>query len=408
MTTGFDCSEVRGWFPALRGGLVFLDSAASTLKPERVVSIMSRFAVEGYANVHRGLYRLSLEASRLYEEAHDVVARFVGARGREEIVFTAGSTSALHLAVLLAEYNGLVGRGDEIIVSVAEHHSNLVPWYRLARRVGARLRLVPVDGEGRPRWDMVDELLTDRTRIVAIGHVSNVTGYEAPVAEVARRAHKVGALVVVDGAQSVPHIPVDVERLGADMIAWSGHKMLGPTGIGVLWIRRELAHELEPPLGGGGTVRRVRALEGGLDVEWEEPPWRFEAGTPPIIEAVGLAEAARILMELGMENVARHEAGLVEMLLDGLEEVPGARILGPRNPAERRGIVSFNIDGIDPDLVGAHLNRRGIAVRTGLHCAHPLHDALGHPMGSVRASLYVYNCPSDIERLIDALRELAK
>lgn len=397
------CDDVRSEFPALRGGLVFLDSAASTLKPARVVEAMRAFALERYANVHRGLYRLSLEATRAYEEAHRVVASLIGARS-EEIVFTSGTTASIQLAAELLASNGILQSGDEIVTSVAEHHSNLLPWARIARRVGARLRLIPVDGRGRPRWDLLDEYMSGRARVVAVGHVSNVTGYESPIREIARTAHRHGAIVVVDGAQSVPHMPISVEELGADMLAFSGHKMLGPTGIGVLWIRGGLARSLEPPLGGGGTVSRVRVRGEQVEVEWEEPPLRFESGTPPIIEAVGLAEAARMLMEVGLERVAAHERELVGAVLEELSRIPGVGIVGPESPEERRGIVSFTVEGMDPDLVGASLSRRGIAVRTGLHCAHPLHDALGLPGGSVRASLYLYNCPGDVEALARALR----
>ena len=399
------CDEIRSEFPALRGGLVFLDSAASTLKPARVVEAMSRFALERYANVHRGLYRLSLEATKAYEEAHSVVASLIGARS-EEIVFTSGTTASIQLAAQLLAYNGILRSGDEIVTSVSEHHSNLLPWARIARQVGAKLRLIPVDRVGRPRWDLLDEYMSDRTKVVAAGHVSNVTGYESPIREIARTAHRHGAIVVVDGAQSVPHLPISVDELGADMLAFSGHKMLGPTGIGVLWIRGSLARSLEPPLGGGGTISRVRIRDGEVEIEWEEPPLRFEAGTPPIIEAVGLAEAVRMLMEIGMDRIAAHERELVAAALEGLSRIPQIEIVGPASPEERRGIVSFSAGSMDPDLVGAYLSRRGIAVRTGLHCAHPLHDAIGRSEGSVRASFYLYNCPSDVEALVSALRTL--
>ena len=400
------CESVRQDFPELEErGVVYLDNAASTLKPVQVIEAMREFAGKRYANVHRGVHRLSVEASIEYEEAHSVVAGFIGARGMEEVVFLRNTTEALNTVALSLAVNGLVGRGDEIVISEAEHNSNLLPWYTLARLTGARLRLVPVDGEGVPMWDRIGEYLTERTRVVAIGHVSNVTGYRSPVARVAREAGQVGALVVVDGAQSVPHMPVNVSDLGADFLAFSGHKMLGPTGIGVLWGRRDLLEDLDPPAPGGGTVVDVSREEGGLRVEWEEPPWKFEAGTPPIIEAVGLAAAVKYLARLGMEWVERHEQILTKAALEMLEEA-GAVIVGPRDARLRAGIVSFNIPGVEADHVGLALSDRGIAVRTGRHCAFLLHKRLGLS-GSVRASFYVYNCLSDVEALADAVRAVA-
>lgn len=401
-----DCSSLRPLFPALHGGLVFLDSAASTLKPRPVLDAMHEFALNKYANVHRGSYRLSVEATEAYEEAHRIVERFIGAR-EGEVVFTGNTTSSMHLAALLSLWNGVIKPGSRVVVPLDAHHSTLLPWARAAERAGASLSLVPVDGEGVPRWEVLDELLGEGdVSVVVVTHVSNVTGYESPVREIAARAKRQGALVVVDSAQGVPHLPVNVNHLGADMIAFSGHKMLGPTGIGVLWIRRELAESLEPPLGGGGTVEEVRVEGGRLLVEWEEPPLKFESGTPPIIEAVGLAAAVEILEGLGMEEVARHEAELVRMLMEELTMLRGVELVGPRDAWRRRGIVSFTVRGWEPGMIGAMLGVRNIAVRAGRHCAHPLHHALGRPEGSVRVSFYIYNCPGDVEALVSALREI--
>lgn len=398
-----DCERIRADFPSLREGLVFLDSAASTLKPVQVVEAMSSFALERYANVHRGAYRLSVEATRAYEEAREVVASFIGALP-EEVVFTYNATDALNRVALALALNRVVVGGDEIIVTEAEHNSNLLPWFNLSRLTGATLKIVPVDERGVPRWDRLLSSITGRTRLVAVGHVSNVTGAVAPVREIAREARRVGALLVVDGAQSVPHMPVDVRELGADFLAFSGHKMLGPTGIGVLWARRDLLEELDPPVAGGGTVRDVSSQAGALTVVWEDPPAKFEAGTPPVIEAVGLRAAVEYLAGIGMERVEAHERALARELAKALEDL-GARVIGPP-PGERSGIVSFTIPGVDPDAVGARLSAKGIAVRTGLHCAYLLHKRLGLHRGTVRASLYIYNCPRDVEKLVEAVREI--
>ncbi|MCE4612411.1 MAG: cysteine desulfurase [Desulfurococcales archaeon] len=406
---GLDCRALRRDFPLLENrGIVYLDNAASTLKPSPVVEAMVSFTHDTYANVHRGVYELSLKASRLYEEAHEVVAGFIGAESWEEIVFTRNTSESIQLAAMLLYWNGYIGRGDEVVVTEADHHSNLLPWVRVAEKAGARLKLVPVNSRGIPEWRALASMISERTRVVAFGHASNVTGYINPVKSISKIAREHGAMVVVDGAQSVPHMPINVADLGVDFLAFSGHKMLGPTGIGVLYARRDLAEKLDPPLGAGGTVRRVRLKGGRVSIEWDSMPWKLESGTPPIIEAVGLMEAVRYLEKIGMENVRSHEASLTEKaltLLSGIEEV---EILGPENAEERLGVVSFSIRGLNPDAAGYALSRMGIAVRTGLHCAHILHDRLGHPEGSIRASFYIYNCVEDVELLARAVEEVAR
>lgn len=400
-----DCGTVREDFEVItREGIAYLDNAASTLKPRQVIEAMASFMRESYANVHRGVHRLSVRASAAYELAHEAVAKFIGAGSWEEVIFLRNTTEASQLLVETLIANGVIGEGNEVVLTEAEHHSVLLPWVRAIKRVGGRARIVPVDDEGVPRWGTLDEILSERTKVVIFAHVSNVTGYVTDVKEVVKKARSIGSLVVLDAAQSVPHMPFNVKELGIDFALFSGHKMLGPTGIGVLWGRADLLRELKPPLGGGGTVRDVVIVGDGVEVEWDDPPWRFEAGTPPIIEAVGLAEAVAYLTRLGMSNVAEHEKELTTRALAGLSDIEGVRIIGPRNPSMRHGIVSFVVRGHNPDAVGLWLDSRKIAVRTGKHCAHPLHQRLGLD-GTVRASFYVYNCIDDVERLVSAIRE---
>ncbi|MEB3825090.1 MAG: cysteine desulfurase [Desulfurococcales archaeon] len=405
-----DPAIVRNDFPELKASsIAFLDNAASTLKPLKVIDAMREFSLTRYANVHRGVYKLSMEASIAYDKAREKVASFIKADPRE-VVFTYNSTDSLRRLALILLHNKIIREGDEILVTQAEHHSNMLPWRGLALLVGARLRVLPVDSEGVPRWDLVDEYLSDRTKIVAFAHVSNVTGSIAPVRIVADKARDAGALVVLDSAQGAPHLEIDVKKLGVDFMVFSGHKMLGPTGIGVLWMRRELSEELEPLLGGGGTIKDVRQSGPAVDVEWEEPPFKWEPGTPPIIESIGLSAAVEYLESIGMDSVTRYEEELTKALFDLLSDRLKEKItiLGPRDPGRRLGIVSFTLEGYTPDAVGLYLSTRGIAVRTGKHCAHPLHYALGASQGSVRASLYLYNTLEDIEKLVSSLQSIAK
>ncbi len=400
-----DCGAIREDFEIiLKEGITYLDNAASTLKPRQVIEAMSKFMKESYANVHRGVHRLSVKASIAYESAHEVIAKFIGADSWEEVIFLRNTTEASQLLSETLTTNGIIKEGDEIVLSEAEHHAILLPWIRAAKRVGAKPRIVPVDGEGVPRWDMLNEFLSEKTKAIVFAHVSNVTGYVTDVKEIVRKAKSVGALVVLDAAQSVPHMSINVRELGIDFALFSGHKMLGPTGIGVLWGRADLLRELEPPLGGGGSVRDVILANGGVEVEWDDPPWKFEAGTPPIVEAVGLAEAVAYLEKLGMNNVARHEKELTARALAEMSRISGVKIVGPKDPDRRHGIISFVIEGHNSDTVGAWLDTKKIAVRTGKHCAHPLHHRLGLD-GTVRASFYIYNCVDDVERLVSALRE---
>ncbi len=398
------CLAPREDFPEIiERGVIYLDSAASTLKPRQVVEAMARFAIHSYSNVHRGVYGLSIEASKAYEDSHEDVARFVGGRW-DEVIFVRNTSEAIQLAVLTLLFNGYIKQGDEIIATQADHHSLILPLARVARFIGAKLRAIPLDSEGKPMWDLLPSIISKRTRVVAFSHKSNVTGYTSDAKKIAKMAHEQGALVIVDGAQSVPYMKIDVRDLDIDFLAFSSHKMLGPTGIGVLWGRIDLLEKLEPPLGGGGTVKRVRLVGEDLEILWEESPWKFEAGTPPIIEAIGLSEAVRYLERIGIEKIYEHVGRLTEIAIRSLERLGDPiEIIGPRDPGKRSGIATFTIKGSSPDTVGMWLDRRRIAVRTGLHCAHMLHDSLGRGDGSVRASFYVYNCEEDVEALVDAI-----
>lgn len=393
--------NVRSDFPVLARTvnghpLVYLDSAATAQKPIQVIEAIARFYREANANVHRGLYALSVEATELYENARKKIAALIGARP-EEVIFTRGTTESLNLlAYSLGEAR--VREGDGILVTVMEHHANLIPWQELARRKGAALSAVRITPDGELDMDDFRRRLSARTAVVAVTHISNVLGTINPIPEISREAHRVGALVVVDAAQSIPHLPVDVRELGCDFLAFSGHKMLGPTGIGVLWGRRELLEEMPPFLTGGEMIREV-----WIDrATWNDLPYKFEAGTPPIAQAVGLGAAVEYLAGLGMEEVRRHEEELTGLLLEGLKAREYVEIYGPHEPQKRGGVVAFNLRGIHPHDVATLLDQEGIAIRAGHHCAQPLHRLLGVP-ASCRASVYVYNTPEEIELFLAAL-----
>lgn len=403
-SSSLDVASVREDFPVLkvlvRGKpLAYLDNAASSQKPTRVIEAMDRFYRELNANVHRGVHYLSEEATRQYEAARARVARFIHAASEKEVIWTRNTTEAINL---VAYTWGLANLrpGDEILSTELEHHSNIVPWQLIAERTGATVRYLPVDDRGHLRLDLLDEYLTDRTRLFAFTAMSNVTGTITPVRELVEAAHRVGALALVDGAQSVPHMPVDVQELGCDFLAFSGHKMCGPTGIGVLYGRRELLESMPPFMGGGDMIREVH-LDGA---KWNEVPWKFEAGTPAIAEAIGLGEAVAYLSELGMERVLAHEKELVAYAMERLATVEGLRIVGPP-AAERGGVVAFAFDDIHPHDVAAVLDAEGIAVRAGHHCAQPLHERYGL-IATTRASFYLYNTREEVDRLVAALERV--
>ncbi len=399
-----DVAEIRGDFSVLEREvaedtpLVYLDNAATTLTPEPVLEAMNDYYRARNANVHRGLHTLSQEASVDYEDAHDRIAEFVGAGGgREEIVFTKNTTESLNL---VAQAWGLeaLGPGDEIVITAAEHHSNLVTWQQVAKRTGASLERIDLAADG--TLDMADAAATigEDTAVVSLLHVSNTLGTINPVAEIGEMAHDHDARFVVDGAQAVPTMPVDVEAIDADFYAFSGHKMLGPTGIGALYGKRPLLEEMSPFLYGGEMIRSVSFEE----ATWNELPWKFEAGTPPIAEGIGLAAAADYLDAIGMDRVASHERQLAEYALDRLSEIDGIEIYGPMAASERAGLVAFTLPDIHAHDIAEITNEYGVAIRAGHHCTQPLHELLGVAATS-RASFHVYNTREEIDVLLEAL-----
>ena len=396
-----DLARIRADFPILgrkvRGGrpLVYLDSAATSQKPVAVLEALARYYREANANVHRAVHELAEQATEAFEQARQAVARFIAAPDPRCVIFVRNTTEAINL-VARAWVLPRLRPGDEVLVTLMEHHSNLVPWHMVARQSGARVRFVELLPDGTLDMASFERLLTERTRVLAVTHQSNVLGTVNPVAEMARRAREAGAVVLVDGAQSVPHMPVDVTALGCDFLAFSAHKMLGPTGVGVLWGRRELLEAMEPLFGGGEMIREV-TLEGAT---WNDLPHRFEAGTPPIAEAVGLGAAVAYLESVGMAAVHRHEQELARYALERLGELPDVEIYGPREG--RGGLVAFNLRGVHPHDVATVLDQLGIAVRAGHHCAQPLARWLGVP-ATVRASFYLYTLPEEIDALVTAL-----
>jgi cysteine desulfurase/selenocysteine lyase len=395
-----DVEAIRADFPALarivRNGnpLIYLDSGATSQKPAQVLDAERTFYEQHNSAAHRGTHLLGEEATDAYEGARAKVAAFIGAQVGE-VVFTKNATEAINLVA----YTMKASPGDEILITEMEHHANLVPWQQLCERTGATLRWLHVTPDGRLDLDDLDRMITGRTKLVAVTHQSNVTGTIPPVAEIARAAHEAGALVLADAAQSVPHQPVDVAALGVDFLAFSGHKMLGPYGIGVLFGRASLLEAMPPFLTGGSMIEVVR-MEGSTFLP---PPQRFEPGVPAVAEAAGLAAAVDYLSGLGMGAVAAHEESLTAHALDALREINGVRILGPDTTKDRGGAVAFEVEGVHPHDVGQVLDELGIAVRTGHHCAWPLHRALG-VQASTRATFYVYNTHAEVDALADGIR----
>jgi cysteine desulfurase / selenocysteine lyase len=404
----FDIDAIRADFPILErtvGGrpLVYLDSANSSQKPRVVVEAIEDHYLNHNANVARAMHMLGTEATEAFEGARAQLAKFIGANRSEEVVFTKNASEALNLCAYTL--GAALRPGDEIVISIMEHHSNLVPWQLLAQRTGAVLRWFDVTEEGRLDLDkaVAEGLVNERTKIISVAYVSNVLGTINPITQIAAVGHAVGATVVVDASQAVPQLPVNLAALGADLVAFTGHKMVGPTGIGVLWGRYEILAALPPFLGGGEMIEIV-TMEGST---YAPPPHRFEAGTPPIAQAVGLAAAAQYLSAIGMDQISAHERDITAYALRGLRELPGLRILGPDEPVDRGGAVSFTLEGPDGQQIHPHdvshlLDSRGVAVRAGHHCARPLHERFG-VQSSTRASFYLYTTFAEIDALIDGL-----
>jgi cysteine desulfurase / selenocysteine lyase len=400
----FPIEKVRSAFPALERKVngkpvAYLDSGASAQRVLASIQAVDRYERRHHSNVHRGSHTLSAEATEAYEGARATVADHIGAADRREVVFVRNATEAINL-VARAWGDANVGAGDRVVLTEMEHHSNIVPWQQLAERVGAEIDWVPVDDGGQLDMDAFGELLERGPKLVAVTHVSNVLGTENPIAEISRLAHAAGALVLADGAQAAPKLPLDMAELGVDFYALTGHKLYGPTGIGALWTRLELLREMPPFLGGGSMIRKV-TREG---TTYADPPARFEAGTPAIAQAIGMASALRWLDLLGMEAVLEHERWIADYALERLAGVAGLRVFGPPRGPERVGPVSFEIDGIHAHDVSEILDRHGVAVRAGHHCAQPLMNRLG-VAATARASFGVYTTEEEIDRLVLGLED---
>ncbi len=396
----YDVEEIRRDFPILDRRiegkrLVYLDNAATSQKPRQVIEALTEYYEEHNANIHRGVHRLAEEATASYEEARQKVARFLGAPDMGGLIFTSGTTESINL-VAHAWGRKFLGEGDEVVLTEAEHHSNLVPWQLAARATGAKLRFIPILEDGTLDLEAAERLIGPRTKFVGCIHASNVLATINPVEKLARMAHEAGALMLVDGAQSAPHLPVSVETLGCDFFACSGHKMLGPTGVGVLWGRPEILGEMDPFLGGGEMIREVHPDHS----TYNDLPYKFEAGTMNIAQAVGLGAAVDYLDELGMENVREHERRLGEYAYRRLSELGGVTIYGPKE--DRTGLVSFSLPDLHPHDISQLLNEEGVAVRSGHHCAQPLMRRLG-VTATARASFYLYNTKAEVDALVEGL-----
>ncbi|MET1159890.1 MAG: SufS family cysteine desulfurase [Thermoprotei archaeon] len=399
-------NEIRKDFPILERKIhgrpvVYFDNAATTQKPRQVINAIVEFYTKYNANVHRGLHTLSQEASELYEKAHEVIAKFINAYSWDEVIFCHNTTDAMNIVAYAWGLKNL-REGDEIVMTIMDHHSTMLPWRNVAMLKKAVIKYVDITNDGYLNYRDLEEKVTEKTRVIVFPIMSNVLGTINDVKRIVKLAREVDAIVVADGAQSVPHMPTDVRELGIDFLGFSGHKMLGPTGTGVLWGRRDRLEEMMPFKVGGDTIKDVT-----LDnVVWHDLPWRFEAGTPNIAGAIGLAEAAKYLMRIGMENVRQHEIELVNYTFKRFEELGNEiEVYGPKNPSDRGGVIAFNIRDLHHHTVGKALDLFGIAVRTGMHCAHPLHYRLGLK-GTVRASYYIYNTLEEIDYFVETLKKI--
>ncbi|MBI2145142.1 cysteine desulfurase [Candidatus Woesearchaeota archaeon] len=396
-------NKIRQDFPILKRKvygkpLAYLDNAATTQKPRQVIQAISEYYENYNSNVHRAVHKLSQEATHAYDEAHEKVAGFVGAK-MEEIAFTKNTTESINIAA--NALSSQLRKGDEILLTQMEHHSNIVPWQQAAKRTGAKIRYAEIDENGELKMRQLQQLINKKTKVVAFTHVSNVLGTVNPAKEIIAAAHEAGAITVLDAAQSVPHIPLNVGELDCDIMAFSGHKMLGPTGMGVLYGKEEVLSEMEPLLYGGDMISEVSFD----DAKWNELPWKFEAGTPNVAGAVGLAAAVDYLQKAGMENVHEHEKKLTKLAYDRLSKIEGLKIYGPP-PNKRGGLAAFSLEGVHNHDVSAMLDAQGIAVRGGHHCAMPLARLLGIA-GTTRASFYLYNTAEEIDKLAAVVKTVA-
>ncbi|MDR0922060.1 MAG: cysteine desulfurase [Lactobacillales bacterium] len=396
-----DAHKLRKDFPILfqevnDEPLVYLDNGATTQKPKQVLDVLRAYYEHDNANVHRGVHTLAERATRDYEASREKVRQFIHAKETAEVLFTRGTTTGLNW-VAKSYGDAVIEAGDEILISYMEHHSNIIPWQQLARRKGAILKYIGIK-DGKLDMDSARKQVTEKTKIVSIAHASNVLGTINPIKELAELAHSVGAVIVVDGAQSAPHTKIDVQELDCDFFAFSGHKMCGPTGIGVLYGRRELLENMEPVEFGGEMIDFVYLQ----DSTWKELPWKFEAGTPNIAGAIGLGAAIDYLNDIGLENIHAYEQELVEYVFPKLQAIEGLTIYGPQDPKEHTAVIAFNLDKLHPHDVATALDMEGVAVRAGHHCAQPLIDYLEVP-ATARASFYFYNTKEDADKLVDAL-----
>ena len=391
----FSPAEIKKDFPIFSGSdLVYLDNAATTQKPQSVLDEVDSLYREANANVHRALYSLGSEATERFENSRKKVAKYIGANSEKEIVFTSGTTESINL--LARSIGNTLKPGDEILISEMEHHSNIVPWQMTAQRTGATLKYLSIKEMGELDISNPEKYFTSNTKIISLTHMSNVLGTINPIKKLSAKAHQVGAIMIVDGAQGASHLPVDVKELGCDFYAFSGHKMLGPTGIGVLWGKTEHLEEMDPFMGGGEMINTV-TMESST---WNDIPYKFEAGTPNFAQAVGLGAAIDYLQNIGMDNIAAHEQMLIEYALGKLNQIDGLRIHG--SAKDRGGVISFNMDGIHPHDLAQFLNEDNIAIRVGHHCAQPLLKTLGET-ATARMSFYIYNDESDVDKFCESL-----
>jgi len=409
----FDPHKIREDFPILKRKingqpLIYFDNAATSQKPKQVIEAIKNYYEQHNANVHRAVHTLSQEASELFENAHEEVASFINAKGMEEIVFVKGTTEAINLVAYAWGLRNLK-KTDEVLLSLMEHHSNIVPWELLSKISGFRISYVDVNSDGTLNYKDFENKISKKTKIVCISHVSNVSGVVNDVKRIAKVAHEYDALTLADGAQSVPHSPVNVKDLDVDFLAFSGHKMLGPTGIGVLYGKREILDKMAPFMGGGEMIREVsfNSKTRRCSITWNNLPWKFEAGTPHISGAVGLMEAVKYLKRLGMENVMAHEKALTEYAMRRMRECKKVKIYGPKDPSVKCGIIPFGVEDLSSHDVALFLDNYGIMVRSGFHCAQPLHEMF-KLKSSARASFYIYNTREEIDRFIEVLKEMER